>query len=78
MINFTQLLPMFMQFRQNPGAFLASQGLNIPQQYMQSPEMAAKYLMQTRGMSQEQINNLMQTASQFQGYVGSGNQNGGK
>lgn len=69
MFNFLQILPMFNQFRSNPAQFLASRGMNIPQQYMSSPEAAAKYLMQSSNMSQDSINNLMQTASQFQGFM---------
>lgn len=76
MFNPMQMMQLFAQFRQNPGAFMASRGMNVPQQYMQSPEMAAKYLMQQRGMSQDQINNLMQTAGQFQGFLSGQNGSG--
>ncbi len=82
MFNPMQMMMLFQQFRSNPAQFLASRGLNIPQQYMNSPETAAKYLMQQRGMTQDQINNLMQSANQFQGYMNNQNnpnqnQNGG-
>lgn len=60
------LIPLFNQYRQNPAAFLASKGLNIPQEYMSSPETAAKYLMQQKNMSQSDINNMMNMANQFQ------------
>lgn len=73
MFNPMQMMQMFTQFKQNPMAFMASRGMNVPQQYMQTPEMAAKYLMQQRGMNQDQINNLMQTANQFQGFLGGQN-----
>lgn len=69
MVNFMQILPMFNQFRSNPAMFLASRGLNIPQEYMNSPETAAKYLMQNSGMNQDGINNVMQMANQFQGFM---------
>lgn len=72
--NFFQMMQLFHQFRSNPGMFLASRGLNIPEQYMQSPEMAAKYLMQSKGMNQTDINNTMMTANQFQTFM---NNNGG-
>lgn len=75
MPNFFQMMQLFQQFRSNPGAFLASRGMNIPEQYMQSPETAAKYLMQNSHMDQNQINNIMQTAGQFQGFMN--NQNNG-
>lgn len=74
--NFFQMMQLFQQFRSNPGVFLASRGLNIPEQYMQTPEMAAKYLMQSRGMNQADINNAMMTANQFQSFMNN-NQNGG-
>lgn len=73
MPNFFQMFSMFQQFRSNPGMFLMSHGMNIPQEYMSSPESAAKYLMQSRGMNQDQINNLMQTAGQFQGFMNNQN-----
>lgn len=75
MPNFFQLMSLFQQFRSNPGAFLASRGMNIPQQYMQSPETAAKYLMQNSGMDQNGINNIMQTAGQFESFVNGNNKN---
>lgn len=75
MFNFFQMMGWFSQFRSNPGAFLAERGMNIPQEYMQSPEMAAKYLMQTRGLNQNQINEVMQTAGQFQSFMNQNNQN---
>lgn len=74
MPNFIEMMQLFNQFRQNPGAFLMSRGLNIPQQYMSSPETAAKYLMQSKGMNQTDINNAMMTANQFQTFM---NNNGG-
>lgn len=75
-MNPMQLMAEFQRFRANPMQYMASRGLNIPQQYMTSPEAASKYLMQNRGMSQADINQLMQTASQFQGMMGNGMNNG--
>lgn len=75
MPNFFQMMQLFNQFRANPGMFLASRGLNIPEQYMSSPESAAKYLMQTRGMNQMDINNAMITANQFQNFMNNGGNN---
>lgn len=69
MINLMQLLqmgPMINQFRQNPMQFLLNQGFNIPGEYMNSPEAAARYLMNNSNMSQEQINQIMSLASQYQ------------
>lgn len=72
--NFFQMMQLFNQFRSNPGAFLASRGLNIPPEYMNSPETAARYLTQAKGMNQADINNAMISANQFQNFM---NNNGG-
>ena len=69
MINLFQLLqmaPMINQFRQNPMQVLLNQGFNIPQQYMNSPEAAARYLMSNSNMTQDQINQIMNLANQYQ------------
>lgn len=69
MINLMQLLqmgPMINQFMQNPMQALISRGINIPPEYMNSPEAAAKYLMSNSNMSQDQINQIMNLASQYQ------------
>ena len=71
--NFFQMMQLFNQFKMNPGAFLASRGLNIPPEYMNTPESAAKYLMQSRGMDQNAINNTMMTANQFQNFMSNQN-----
>ena len=83
MLNPMQTMAMFQQFRSNPAQFLASRGLNIPEQYMNSPESAAKYLIGRSNMSQDQINSLMQSANQFQGFMSGqnsvdSNQNGSR
>lgn len=75
--NFFQMMQLFNQFRSNPGMFLASHGLNIPEQYMQTPETAAKYLMQSKGMNQVDINSAMMTANQFQSFMNNNQNNGG-
>lgn len=72
MINPMQLMTEFQKFRANPASYMASRGLNIPEQYMSSPEAASRYLMQNSNMSQNDINQLMQTASQFQGMMNNG------
>lgn len=77
MINLMQLLqmaPMINQFRQNPMQFLMNQGINIPQEYMNSPESAAKYLMQNSNMNQQQINQIMNLAGQYQQQIGQNSQ----
>jgi len=52
----------FGAFRNNPMQFLASRGLNIPQQYANDPRGAIQYLMDNGQMNQGMLNNLMQQA----------------
>jgi hypothetical protein len=69
MINLMQLLqmgPMINQFMQNPMQALISRGIDIPPEYMNTPETAAKYLVQNSGMNQNQINQIMDLAEQYQ------------
>lgn len=54
-------------FMNNPMQFLASRGLNIPQQYANDPRGAVQYLMNNGQMNQGILNNLMQRA-QMMGY----------
>lgn len=46
----------------NPIQYLASKGLNIPQQYANDPKGAVQYLMNNGQMNQGILNNLMQRA----------------
>ena len=55
----------FQQFKSNPMSFLLQRNVNIPQQYMNNPEAAVKYLMNNGQMSQEQYNQLSQMASKL-------------
>ena len=52
----------FAQMRQNPMQFLASRGLNIPQQYANDPKGAVQYLMNNGQMNQGMLSTLMQRA----------------
>lgn len=49
-------------FRNNPMQFLASRGLNIPQQYANDPRGAVQFLINNGQMNQGILNNLMQRA----------------
>ena len=60
-----QLMNQFQQFKSNPMSFLLQRNVNIPQQYMNNPEAAVKYLMNNGQMSQEQYNQLSQMASKL-------------
>ena len=50
----------FNQMRSNPIQFLASKGLNIPEQYANNPKGAVQYLMSNGQMNQDMLNKLMQ------------------
>lgn len=57
-----QLMTQFNQFKSNPMSFLLQRNVNIPQQYLNNPEEAVKYLMNNGQMTQEQYNRLNQMA----------------
>lgn len=50
------------QMRSNPIQYLASKGLNIPEQYANDPKGAVQYLMNNGQMNQGILNKLMQKA----------------
>ena len=58
-----QLMSQFQQFKSNPMSFLLQRNVNIPQQYLNNPEDAVKYLMNNGQMSQEQYNQISQIAN---------------
>lgn len=60
-----QILNQFQQFKSNPMSFLIQRNVSIPQQYMNNPEAAVKYLMNNGQMSQEQYNQISQMASKL-------------
>lgn len=56
----------FKQFMSNPAQFLLQSRLDIPQQYMGSPNSAIEYLMNTGKLDQQTYNRLNGVASQIQ------------
>lgn len=58
----------FNEFRMNPNQFLANKGINVPQEYSNSPEQTAKYLLSN--MTQLQQNKVMQTVNMLKGMFG--------
>lgn len=60
-----QLMSQFQQFKSNPMSFLLQRNVNIPQQYLNNPEDAVKYLMNNGQMSQEQYNQISQIANRI-------------
>lgn len=59
----SQITNQFQEFKSNPMSFLIQRNVNIPQQYLNNPEEAVKYLMNNGMMSQEQYNQISQMAS---------------
>lgn len=57
----------FSEMQKNPLQFLATKGLNIPQQYANDPRGAVQYLMNNGQMNQGMLNQLIQRA-QMMGY----------
>lgn len=58
----------FQNFFKNPMQFLMQKKLNLPQNInpMQNPQAAIQHLMNSGQLSQEQFNQLKQTAKQIQ------------
>lgn len=56
----------FQSFMNNPAQYLMQSRLNIPQQYMQSPDDAIQYLMNNGRLNQQTYNRLNSIASQIQ------------
>lgn len=54
------------QFAGNPMQYMMQTKLNIPQQYMQSPDSVIQYLMNTGKVDQNTYNQLNQVANQIQ------------
>lgn len=69
MMNFNPqaVMGQFQAFKQNPMQFLMQHRLNIPQEYMNNPQGAIQYLMNSGHMNQQTYNQLQQMAKQFQG-----------
>lgn len=60
------MLGQLQQFMGNPMAYMASKKFNIPQQYMNNPNDAIQYLMNTGKLTQQQYNEFNKTAKQIQ------------
>lgn len=56
----------FQGFMQNPMQFMLQRKLNIPQQYLNDPNAAIQYLMNSGKLSQEQYNQAVSMSSQLQ------------
>ena len=66
MMNMQQMLGQFQGFMQNPMAFMLQSKLQIPKEYMNNPDDAIQYLMNTGKISQDQYNWARNQAKQLQ------------
>ena len=53
----------FMNFMQNPMQFIVKSNLNIPQQYLNNPNDAIQYLLNSGRITQDQYNKAVQQAN---------------
>ena len=60
-----QLLSQFEQFRSNPANFLLSRNVNIPQEYLNNPQAAINYLVQTGRLSPDTLTRFQEMASKM-------------
>lgn len=52
----------FNKFQQNPMQFLSDRNVNIPKEYMNNPQSAIQYLMNSGQINQQGINQMIQKA----------------
>ena len=62
----SNMIAEFQSFMRNPMQYMAQRGMNIPQEYMQNPQQAIQYLMNSGRLSQDDFNRLQQQANQIQ------------
>lgn len=60
------MINQFKQFMGNPMGYAMQRNLGIPQEYMNNPDEAIQYLMNTGKLTQAQYNELNKTAKQIQ------------
>jgi hypothetical protein len=56
----------FQSFMSNPMQFMAQRKLNIPQQYMNDPNGAIQYLMNSGRITQDQYNRAVNMSNRLQ------------
>lgn len=68
LFNSTQgnnIMSEFNRFQQNPMQYLTEKNINIPQQYMNNPQQAYQYLLNSGRLSQDSLNQIKQKARMF-------------
>ena len=64
-IGQNNMAQMLSQIKSNPVQFLVSRRLNVPQNMMNDPNAIINHLLQTKQVSQSQVNQAYQMAGQF-------------
>lgn len=65
-MDINSFMGQFKQFMGNPMQYMTMMKLNIPREYMNSPDDAIQYLMNTGKLSQEQYNEFNKKAKEIQ------------
>ena len=68
LFNSTQgnnIMSEFQAFQQNPVQYLMDYNINIPKEYMDNPQGAVQYLMNSGKLTQNQLNQIVQKARMF-------------
>lgn len=60
-----QMMQMLPQLKANPLQFILQRKLNVPQNILNDPNAIVNHLLQTRQITQEQVNAAYQQAGQF-------------
>ena len=64
-MNINGLMGQFNGFMSNPMAYMLQHKLNIPQQYMNNPQQAIQYLMNTGRVNQQMYDNAVRQANEI-------------
>lgn len=62
----SNMFQQFQQFRQNPMQWLASRGMQVPQEIVNDPNAIIQHMMNSGKLTQEQYNQASQMARQLQ------------
>lgn len=66
MMNINEMMSQMQAFRTNPLRFMAQKKLNIPQNLQNNPQAIIQHLLNNGTMTQQQFNELQNTAKQMQ------------
>ena len=64
--NIQNMLGQFQQFMGNPMGYVMQKNMGIPQEYLNNPDEAIQYLMNTGKLTQQQYNEVNEAAKKIQ------------